>query len=1161
MKTICAFILSLMAWVSYAQPKDSYTCYTGGPELKIYSEGAVPDGSAPNRCPNRVKVYGFRKNHVSTFPEINAAPCGTMSSDGCRVSAISTNYYTATSSETIEYVYKVVEAFLAAPETTVGSGQSCRLGVEGAILLSKTITITFVPDIVWKDFPAYLCQNRTVDYDFSSHISNQEGTTYQLDGSTEHIDGTRITGISTLSLGEHMLTAINAYDNGERTATQTFKVYSVPVFTNLPEETGACPGVATTITLSGDSEANKYGTIGYQWQIENENVTDQATFESMTTNSLKIKVPTLYEGLENKSFRVVLTNECTNNTPVYSNATQLKIFKGPNVDMTTPRDMSTCANQKVTFFVTTEFPTFYTTDEQKTLSYRWQIKPAVPANSVFEDIPGAVQSSYEYSVPNTPGGDSGTQFKCIVKDFCVKDDPTPDPKKNPPPNRVESRAALLNVYNSVSVSDEPDNSALCPGSTATFTVNGESHSNTSLQYQWEKAAAGSNEFADLSNETNSTLTLSNVNQNDNRAQFRCKLYDGCGAVNAKYSAVATLRVYQVISVSSLTSNPGNFTACEGLPIEFTISAASDNPANQTLNYKWQWKKDNNPYEDCTAGYEGATSNTLKIPAPTIANRNNVWYQCIISDDCQEGNATQKTSDPEKLVVNPIPASPVVPDVARCGAGALASTANSPGENPAFKWYVNENDLQEVSATPTYTIDNLTANTYYYVSVTVKGCVSAAKTRASFLFWPNQSVNFGGDKVLCSTQPTHDMESDITDDAAKNGEFSWIAGSNSHSGKMFDPKLVTPGDYIIRYVPNTNAKNTPTCYTDTDRKISVVGNGGSNGITFNPTLAPNKTVTFCIGIPPVNLNEYVTPAGGTWDYFNNIKTGLTISGTQSFYTPLSDNHTENIPNKLSYSVNVLGCEVADILTVWVKKNASTPVISGIPDYVCPEADFTLHGEVKGTSDTYSFVFLDPDTNTELSTDNPFTYRIEGDKTIALVSVNQINCRSSQTTGYIKTPFGSGITSDKTVCNAGEAITYTFNGQSNSVFQWDFGDGVTGSIQNPVKYYYKVGDFTTTLKVISSLGCEKSFTLPVRIIGTEPPIITGAEPQSGPGIYPNPVKDILNIAGADGLRNITIYSSTGQKFEFIVTNNRIDISTLASGMYVIKLGEQFFRFIKN
>ncbi len=65
------------------------------------------------------------------------------------------------------------------------------------------------------------------------------------------------------------------------------------------------------------------------------------------------------------------------------------------------------------------------------------------------------------------------------------------------------------------------------------------------------------------------------------------------------------------------------------------------------------------------------------------------------------------------------------------------------------------------------------------------------------------------------------------------------------------------------------------------------------------------------------------------------------------------------------------------------------------------------------------------------------------------------------------------------------------------------------------------------------------------------ITASEHQKGIGIYPNPVQNILNITVEKPLE-ATIYTITGKEIStHKLTNQQIDVSTLQSGSYLLKV----------
>ncbi|MDR2205521.1 MAG: T9SS type A sorting domain-containing protein [Flavobacteriaceae bacterium] len=54
-----------------------------------------------------------------------------------------------------------------------------------------------------------------------------------------------------------------------------------------------------------------------------------------------------------------------------------------------------------------------------------------------------------------------------------------------------------------------------------------------------------------------------------------------------------------------------------------------------------------------------------------------------------------------------------------------------------------------------------------------------------------------------------------------------------------------------------------------------------------------------------------------------------------------------------------------------------------------------------------------------------------------------------------------------------------------------------------------------------------------------------------IYPNPVKDVLNITGFNKLENIEIFNMAGQRVKSPATSDKINVSELSKGTYILRL----------
>ena len=69
-----------------------------------------------------------------------------------------------------------------------------------------------------------------------------------------------------------------------------------------------------------------------------------------------------------------------------------------------------------------------------------------------------------------------------------------------------------------------------------------------------------------------------------------------------------------------------------------------------------------------------------------------------------------------------------------------------------------------------------------------------------------------------------------------------------------------------------------------------------------------------------------------------------------------------------------------------------------------------------------------------------------------------------------------------------------------------------------------------------------------------------------IYPNPVKSVLNVKNISAKANYKIYTASGQLLKSgLILNNKVDVSGLVNGMYVIDIedvkGTAQKKFIKE
>lgn len=158
----------------------------------------------------------------------------------------------------------------------------------------------------------------------------------------------------------------------------------------------------------------------------------------------------------------------------------------------------------------------------------------------------------------------------------------------------------------------------------------------------------------------------------------------------------------------------------------------------------------------------------------------------------------------------------------------------------------------------------------------------------------------------------------------------------------------------------------------------------------------------------------------------------------------------------------------------------------------------------------------------------------------------------------------------------AFTYSYNGGGQYTFSdqstiisgtvnswlWDFGDGNTSTLQNPVYQYTIPGNYTACLTSYSDFGCEDVFCQNIDFT-------TGINQieslKNEIVIFPNPTKDYISILNID-FDEIKILDLTGKVIKsFDGSNRKKYVGDLPEGLYFIKVkndaGEIGMKFIKE
>ena len=141
----------------------------------------------------------------------------------------------------------------------------------------------------------------------------------------------------------------------------------------------------------------------------------------------------------------------------------------------------------------------------------------------------------------------------------------------------------------------------------------------------------------------------------------------------------------------------------------------------------------------------------------------------------------------------------------------------------------------------------------------------------------------------------------------------------------------------------------------------------------------------------------------------------------------------------------------------------------------------------TTGGVSYIWDFGDGNSSVATNPTHSYSSPGTYTVKLIATNGQGCNKiSIQSNYITIAPSPNVsfTSDYTsTCDINQVFSFTGSGTGVTSWFWDFGDGNTSTIQNPIHTYSSSGNYNVMLIASNSFGCTDTAYVPNYIyIGT-------------------------------------------------------------------------------
>lgn len=314
---------------------------------------------------------------------------------------------------------------------------------------------------------------------------------------------------------------------------------------------------------------------------------------------------------------------------------------------------------------------------------------------------------------------------------------------------------------------------------------------------------------------------------------------------------------------------------------------------------------------------------------------------------------------------------------------------------------------------------------------------------------------------------------FTDVSIGPDEWHWDFGDGTTSTTQHNVHTFPDtGTYTIQLVVINHVTGCDDTYIQTIRIVEEVAN-------FNATateICRNHSATFnAIGNTPGTITGY------EWDFGD----GQTDTGATVTHVYLNS----GLFTVRLIITDISGCKDTLIKLQYIRVNGPVAAFTIPNGGSCSNNSFTFidNSTDDGLHPIVSWVWDFGDGNIQTFSAPPFThfYATAGSYNVTLKTIDSIGCSDSTTniqTIVISNPVAAFTQSDTIVC---PLIDISFTNSStgpNLTYLWDFGDGTTDTLAEPVHHYATEGNYTVLLIITDQYGCKDSVN---QIIHVSPP----------------------------------------------------------------------------
>lgn len=577
---------------------------------------------------------------------------------------------------------------------------------------------------------------------------------------------------------------------------------------------------------------------------------------------------------------------------------------------------------------------------------------------------------------------------------------------------------------------------------------------------------------------------------------------------------------------SITTQPVATLVCTGRKTSLSILAKGNN-----LVYKWELNKND------LAGWKPLTNDSIyantdsavMLLANLKTDYNPYLYRCTITDGC---NNNQKITS--SAVSLNIKVSPVAIFTSSINYNTV-SFINGSSNATNYNWVFGDGQTStQVNVTNIYGKQG----TFNVILTASNSCDTVTYSNKIVLNIPPKA-NFSSNTIDYCTPASVQFFNNSSNNAS-NYAWQFTGGSPANSTDL-NPIITynTPGIFSVTLISKNGSGS------DTMTKLAYVRVNTKPSASFTYQKNGN-TIGF--------QNQTVGGTSFVWD-FGDGKSSVETN-PQHAYT--------NSGNFVVTMVATNSCGSASYQDTVLLITLPTAVVSANTTNGCSPLIVQYSAQNANDTKTWDWSFPGGTPATSTSPNPRIIYNTIGTYDVSLTVSNSSGANTTLLQKYIQVYEAPKAAFSMAIQN--NTVLFRNNSTNANLYSWDFGDGITSTLVDPISHIYAHnGTYTITLQTLNTYcgaATAKEVDITFFVATNE------ADSTQVFAVYPNPNTGnftILNKSGISNVLNYKIINTSGQVLLFDTFRNaatqEINANTLPDGLYALCLTDGIKTWFKK